>query len=95
MNSTISSFERIEDLGKVYYQESGHRVFYTMKKQISKSSLRIGDGISQYLDIYFSQIENDWETTPGQNTPKTKRYEIRACAPEDFPFVKDMEKMLR
>lgn len=66
-----------------------------MKKQISQKSLKIGDGITQYLDIYFSQIENDWETTPGQNTPTTKRYEIRACKPEDFPFVKDADKMFK
>ena len=94
-NSTISSVQDIKSLGKVYYEESGHRVFYTMKKQISKKALKIGDGMTKYLDIYFSQVENDWETVPGKNTQTIERYGIRRCTAEDFPFAREADKIFK
>jgi len=31
MNSTIGSIDSIEDLGRVFYEDTGHRVFYTLR----------------------------------------------------------------
>jgi hypothetical protein len=38
------------------------------------------------MDIYFTQVTNDWVVNPGKNTPTKNRYEARKCTIDDFRF---------
>lgn len=37
------------------------------------------DDTKRYLDIYYEQIENDWNINPGYNTEKRTRKETKIC----------------
>ena len=76
----------MEELGTMYYMESGYRVFYTLRKQITGEALKLNDDLKSYLDMYFIQIENNWNINPGKNTPTVTKYPVRLCDVNDFKF---------
>jgi hypothetical protein len=94
-NSTIQSTATMEELGTMYYMESGYRVFYTLRKQISGEALKVNDDLKSYLDMYFIQIENNWNIIPGKNTPTVKKYPVKLCDVHDFEFDLDAESIIK
>ena len=68
-NGSTRSTSPIEELGTVYYMESGLRVFYVMRRQMTGKPLLLTEELKSYLDMYYLQITNDWNINPGFNTP--------------------------
>ena len=40
--------------------------------------------LDRYLDIYYQQTSNDWNSNPGKNTKVVTKYAARQCTQADF-----------
>ena len=83
-NGTLVGFKEVAEQGKVFVDETGLLVYFVLRNQDQMSGLWLNDDTRSYLDIFFVQQNDDWNSNPGQNTPTGSRYPARQCKQEDF-----------
>jgi hypothetical protein len=60
------SIESFEKLGTINVNETEHFVFYNLRDQMgSQKPIYLSEELSTYVDIYFTQVSDDWNKVVG------------------------------
>jgi hypothetical protein len=76
-NGTLNAFEDVNEQGTIYVNQTSLLVYYVLRNQDDMSALKLNDNTSSYVDIFFYQQNDDWNSNPGFNTPTGKRVPAR------------------
>ena len=83
-NGTLVGFEDVNDQGKIWVNETSLLLYFVARNQQKMSGLWLNDDTRSYVDIFFNQVSDDWNSNPGSNTQAQSRVEARQCTQDDF-----------
>jgi hypothetical protein len=66
-NGTLVGFQEVMDQGKVMVNDTSLLVYFVLRNQDEMSALWLNQ-TKEYVDVYFTQTNDDWLKVKGKNT---------------------------